>query len=244
MANEKTANEKTANEKTAKEYRQTSFSRPPGATEILLVRHGESRAATPDQPFPLVDGHGDPELHPAGREQAVRVGQRLKHQPISAVYVTNLRRTVETAAPLCAHLGLAPIVEPDLREVYLGEWEGGLLRIKAHENDPVYLRVQREQRWDVIPGAESWDTINRRVTASLDRIAARHRDELVVAVVHGGIIAHILAHATGARPFAFNGADNGSISHIVMVEGRILVRRFNDSTHLSMDVAAAESMLT
>ena len=228
----------------AREYRQTSFSRPPGATEILLVRHGESRAATPDQPFPLVDGHGDPELHPNGREQAIRVGHRLKHQPISAVYVTNLRRTVETAAPLCGHLGVIPIVEPDLREVHLGEWEGGLLRIKAHENDPLYLRMQQEQRWDVIPGAESWDAINRRVTASLDRIAARHRDALVVAVVHGGVIAHILAHATGARPFAFNGADNGSISHIVMIDGRIVVRRFNDSTHLTMEVAAAESMLT
>jgi probable phosphoglycerate mutase len=228
----------------AREYRQASFSRPPGATEILLVRHGESRAATADAPFPLVDGHGDPELHPNGRQQAERVGHRLRHQPISAVYVTNLRRTVETAAPLCGHLGLSPIVEPDLREIFLGEWEGGLLRIKAHENDPVYLRMQREQRWDVIPGAESWETINRRVTASLARIAARHRDALVVAVVHGGIIAHILAHATGARPFAFNGADNGSISHIVMVEDRIVVRRFNDSTHLTMDVAAAPSLLT
>ena len=53
-----------------REYRQTRFQRPPGATEILLVRHGESRAATEDDPFPLVDGHGDPELHPNGRDQA------------------------------------------------------------------------------------------------------------------------------------------------------------------------------
>ena len=84
----------------AKEYRQTVFTRPPGATEILLVRHGESRAATADNPFPLVDGHGDPELHPNGEAQAIRVGQRLKDQPISAVYVTNLQRTSQTAAPL------------------------------------------------------------------------------------------------------------------------------------------------
>ncbi len=227
-----------------REYRQTRFDRPPGATEILLIRHGESRAASPDAPFPLVDGHGDPELHPNGREQAVRVGERLKDQPLGAVYVTNLRRTSETAAPLCAHLGLEPIVEPDLREVHLGEWEGGLLRIKAHDNDPVYQRVLSEQRWDVIPGAESWDALNARVFRALDRIIARHRDQLVAAVVHGGVIGHILAHATGARPFSFNGADNGSISHIVAVEGRIIVRRFNDSSHLASEVTAAQSMLT
>ena len=227
-----------------KEYRQPTFSRPRGATEILLVRHGESRAATADNPFPLVDGHGDPELHPNGQQQAIRVGQRLKDQPISAVYVTNLRRTSETAAPLCGHLGLTPVIEPDLREVLLGEWEGGLLRIKAHDNDPAYLRMQAEERWDVIPGAESWQTINGRVMRALRRIASRHADALVVAVVHGGIIAHIVAHATGARPFAFNGADNGSITHIVMVEDRILVRRFNDATHLSMEISAGQSQLT
>ncbi len=227
-----------------KEYRQTVFTRPPGATEILLVRHGESRAATADNPFPLVDGHGDPELHPNGEAQAIRVGQRLKDQPISAVYVTNLRRTSQTAAPLCAHLGVTPIIEPDLREVHLGEWEGGVLRMKAHDNDPLYLQMQAEQRWDVIPGAESWSTLNMRITRALDRIAAAHQDQLVVAVVHGGVVGHILAHATGARPFSFNGADNGSISHIVLLDGRIMVRRFNDATHLNADMSAALSQMT
>jgi len=227
-----------------KEYRQTRFQRPPGATEILLVRHGESRAATPDDPFPLVDGHGDPELHPNGREQAMRIGDRLRHQPIGAVYVSNLRRTAETAAPLCSHLGLTPIVDPDLREVFLGEWEGGLLRIKAHENDPIYQRVHLEERWDVIPGGESRASLDERLTRSLGQIASRHRDELVVAVVHGGVIAHILAHATGARPFAFTGADNGSISHIVMVENRIMVRRFNDCSHLYEEMSVAAGAMT
>ena len=228
----------------AKEYRQTVFTRPPGATEVLLVRHGESRAATADNPFPLVDGHGDPELHPNGEQQALRVGERLKGQRIDAVYVTNLRRTAQTAAPLCAHLGITPIVEPDLREVCLGEWEGGVLRMKAHDNDPIYLRMQEEQRWDVIPGAESWATLNTRIVRGLQRIHANHRDQLVVAVVHGGVIGHILAHATGARPFAFNGADNGSISHIVMLDERIMVRRFNDASHLTADLHAAQSQMT
>ncbi|MCZ6855864.1 MAG: histidine phosphatase family protein [Gammaproteobacteria bacterium] len=216
-----------------KEYRQVKFESPPGATEILLVRHGESLAATADTPFPLVDGHGDPELHPNGHAQALQVGHRLKHEPISAVYVSNLQRTSQTAAPLCQHLKLTPIVDPDLREVYLGEWEGGVMRIKAHENDPLYQRVVEEQRWDVIPGAESNAELTFRLTRGLERIAKNHPDELVVAVVHGGVIGCILAHATGAQPFAFSRADNGSISHIVMVENQIVVRRFNDAAHIA-----------
>ncbi len=215
-----------------KEYRQGTFSRPPGATEILLVRHGESRAATKEAPFPLVDGHGDPELRENGHAQAARVGERLKRLPIAAVYVTNLRRTAQTAAPLCAHLNKTPIVEADLREVFLGEWEGGLMRIKAAENHPLMAQARAEQRWDVIPGAESNAALTARLIPALRRIAGRHPDALVVAVAHGGVIGHILAHATGAEPFAFAGAANASISHIVMTPERIIVRRFNDAAHL------------
>ena len=109
-------------------YRQPRFSRPPGATELLLVRHGESRAADPAHPFPLVDGQGDPELHPAGRAQAEAVAARLKHLPLAALYATKLQRTRETAAPTAAALGCDVEVDPDLHEVHLGAWEGGLFR--------------------------------------------------------------------------------------------------------------------
>ncbi len=215
-----------------KEYRQHRFEPPAGAVEVILVRHGESRAARPEEPFPLVDGQGDPELSSLGVQQAELVGERLRNERIHAVYVTNLRRTSETAAPLLGHLGMDPIREPDLREVHLGEWEGGLFRKKVHENDPLYLKMQMEQRWDVIPGAESRENLTQRVDRALAAISRRHANEVVVAVVHGGIVGHILAHATGAEPFAFNGCDNGSISHIVLTEGKIVVRGFNDRSHL------------
>ena len=225
-----------------KEYRQHRFQRPPGSTEILLVRHGESQPARPGDPFPLVDGHGDPELSMEGREQAVLVGERLRHLPIDAVYVSKLRRTQETAAPLCEHLGMKPIIEPNLHEVNLGDWEGGIFRIKAAENDPTYIRLRQEQRWDVIPGAESNDVFNERIQRGLNNITAHHPDQLVVAVLHGGVIGQIIAEATGARTLAFTGADNGSISHIVIHDGIVMVRRFNDASHLE-EVASKGSAM-
>ena len=229
---------------TEKEYRQTPYAPPPGATQILLIRHGESRAATASNPFPLVDGHGDPELHPNGRTQAEQVGTRLRNALIGALYVTKLRRTAETAAPLADHLGLQPVIDPDLHEVHLGEWEGGIMRIKAAENHPVYQAMQAEQRWDVIPGAESWQTLHTRLMRGLDRLHQNHPDQLVAAVVHGGVIGHIVAHATGARPFAFLGAANGSITYLVMHDGQIHVRGFNDCAHLDIGFNASAAVMT
>jgi len=215
-----------------KEFRQHRFERPSGATEILLVRHGESRAAVPGNPFPLVDGQGDPELAEIGLIQARRVGDRLRDHDINAVYVTSLRRTQETANPLLIHLNQTATVEPDLREVHLGEWEAGVFRFKVFEGDPLYHQMQKEERWDVIPGAESLDSIRGRVSVALNKIVSKHPDELLVLVLHGGIIGHILAEATQSSPFAFNGCDNASISHIVAVDGRYIVLVYNDTSHL------------
>jgi probable phosphoglycerate mutase len=222
-----------------KTYRQHRYTPPPGATEILLVRHGESQPVDPENPFELVDGHGDPPLDPVGVEQAERLANRLAGEDIAAIYVTTLRRTAETAAPLTQRLGIDPTVEPNLREVYLGEWEGGLLRVKAEERDPAFVRAIEEERWDPIPGAESVDVFRDRVSRGIANVVAAHPDECVVVVTHGGVIGQVLASATDARGFAFIGADNASISHIVVAGDRVVVRRFNDTTHLEPHFSVA-----
>jgi len=228
-----TAPDSTPQEVPPEGFRQHRFSPPPGATTVLIVRHGESAPAHPDRPFPDKDGHGDPALDPVGVEQAELVGERLRHESIAAIYVTTLQRTHQTAAPLAAHLGLTPIVEPDLREVFLGEWEqGGEFRRRAAAGDPVFQQIFTEERWDVIPGAESHAAFDERVWRGFQRIVAAHPDQRVVIVSHGGAIGQLLHRVTGSRRFAFAGADNASISEVVADGERIILRRYNDVAHL------------
>ena len=92
-----------------------------------------------------MDGRGDPALHTDGAAQAITVGARLRDEPLMALYVTTLRRTHQTVAPLEAHLGLTPVIEADFREVYFGDWEGGLFRIKATQSAPEVLRTGAAQ---------------------------------------------------------------------------------------------------
>jgi probable phosphoglycerate mutase len=129
-------------------------------------------------------------------------------------------------------LGIEPAVESRLREVFLGEWEGGLYRIRVLENGPIAQRMLAEERWEVIPGAEPDDEFARRVKDGIDDIASRHPGQTVAVFTHGGVIGRALAQASGSRPFAFLGADNGSISHLVVVGGRWVVRSYNDTAHL------------
>jgi probable phosphoglycerate mutase len=214
-------------------YPQSGFPVIPGSADILLIRHGQSEPYRPGMPFPLVDGHADPALTPNGREQAQRLAGRLAAAGIDAIYVSTLRRTAQTAAPLAARLRLAPQVEPELREVHLGDWEGGEYRQRVAEQDPVVRQVFEQERWDVIPGAETSASLAARVRAAIDRLAAGHAGNRVAVFTHGGVIGQALALASGSRPFAFLSADNASISRLLVIEQRWIVRGFNDTAHLN-----------
>ena len=214
------------------EYRQPVYTPPPGAADLLLIRHGESAPARPGVSFPMKDGHGDPALHPQGEVQAKAIGERFKNQIFAGLYVTKLKRTHQTAAPLAAHLGMTPVQDPDLHEVHLGDWDGGLYRIKAAKGDSIYRKVLQTQDWSAIPGAETRQAFFARVKRGLLRIARAHSDERVAVFVHGGVIGAALAMASKSEPFAFLGAANGSISRLVIHKDRMIVRGFNDTAHL------------
>ena len=201
---------------------------------MLVVRHGESAPMVEGQPFPLTDGHADPPLAPEGEEQAEHVAERLvaSGEAITAIYVTSLQRTHQTAAPLAERLGLTSRVEAGLRGVFLGDWEGGELRRHVMDRDPIAVRMFEEGRWDVIPNGEPDADFRERVRAGIAAIAAAHPDEVVVVVVHGGVIGQIMNIATGSQGFAFTGADNASISHLVITDDRWIVRCWNDTSHL------------
>ena len=196
------------------------------------MRHGASADAVEGEDFELIDGHGNPPLSDIGREQAELVAERLAHLQFDALYVTTLRRTAETAEPLVRRTGLTPIVEPDLREVNLGEWEGGLFRQKMADADPLAVRMMKEERWDIVPGAESPDVFRHRIRAAVERIAAAHSDGRVVAFSHGAAIGEVLAQATGSRPFAFLMSDNTAIARVVLTPESWILRGFNDTAHL------------
>jgi probable phosphoglycerate mutase len=219
---------------TDERYHQHPFAPPPGATELVLVRHGASGPRVPGEPFPLLDGQSDPPLAPAGETQARALADRLAGEPIAAVFVSPLRRTAQTAAPLAARTGAEPVVLGDLREVHVGALEGGEFRIRVANGDPLIARLWAEERWDVIPGAEPMDAFTRRVRGAADTVVAATGPDAAAAVVtHGGVIAELCRQATASRPFAFITVDNASITRLlVLPDGAWLLRGYNDTAHL------------
>jgi broad specificity phosphatase PhoE len=70
------------------------------AATIILVRHAERISAM----------SADALLSPSGEERARQLSEVLKDAQVLRIYVTEVRRTQQTAAPIAARLHLTPIV--------------------------------------------------------------------------------------------------------------------------------------
>jgi 2,3-bisphosphoglycerate-dependent phosphoglycerate mutase len=212
---------------------QRPFVLPTGATEVVLIRHGSARHSTPDSPLELVGGQSDPELTELGRDQALAVAERLAAAEPAAIFVTPLRRTQETARPLAQRLGVKPVILPELREIYLGDWEGQLNH-RATSGDSLTRKVFDAERWDVIPNAEPMEDFSARVRRGMElMVQAAGPDGTTLAVVHGGVITEACSQVTGSRAFAFLYAENGSLTRLMCLpNGRWALLAFNDTAHL------------
>jgi probable phosphoglycerate mutase len=148
--------------------------------------------------------------------------------------VSDLKRAVETAAPIAAATGLAPIYVPGLREIFLGEWEGLLTEELAQRFPEEWVRWIEEPNWDLVPGGEGAVAFEARVARALDVALARHPHGEVAVVTHGGVI-QIALHRVVGRPsrglFPFR-ISNASISVIEKRDGRFVISAVNDTSHL------------
>jgi alpha-ribazole phosphatase len=159
-------------------------------TTLLLVRHGETDWNREGR----WQGHSDTHLNELGREQAARVAAEL--DGVDVIYSSDLARATETADVVARRLGLEVRVDERLRERSFGAWEGKTApEIEAEFRDA-------HSRWLAGEGpgaddAEPFPDFGARVGSFLQDVLARHPDETVLVVAHGGSIRVIHALASG-----------------------------------------------
>jgi probable phosphoglycerate mutase len=158
---------------------------------ILLARHGE----TDDNAQPRrVQGRLDPPLNERGREQARALAREVvEGYEIAALWVSNQRRALQTAAIVGAALGLEPRVDERLAEADWGRWQGRLVEEIECEEPEQWAAFNESRPSFRFPDGESLEEHVARTWAALDEVAAGPLPALVVC--HGGTIRAALARA-------------------------------------------------
>lgn len=153
-------------------------------TKLLLIRHGETAWNAEHR----IQGQLDIPLSPLGILQSARLAECLATEPIEAVYSSGQSRAWLTAAPLAERLGLQIIAEPRLRERSFGVFEG-LTLDEIEVRYPVEFVKWRERDPGWRPeGGESGQQLIDRVMSAVTDIGARHKNQTVALVSHGGVL--------------------------------------------------------
>jgi len=212
---------------------RTPAARP---TTILLVRHGVT--ATTGKVLP---GRA-PGLHLAatGIAQAQRAAERLGElaSTPSALYVSPLERTRETAAPIAAVLGLRAKSDRGLLECDFGDWTGKTLA--SLRKKPEWRAVQHAPSTFRFPGGESFTEMQLRIWTTLERLALAHGGETIVVVSHADPIKAAVTYAQGVPLDLFQRTviSTCSISAVVLTDATPIVLSVNNTGSLKELIAS------
>ena len=154
------------------------------ATEIILIRHGETEWNLSGR----WQGHADSALSPRGIAQAEALGERMKYEPVDAVYVSDLERALHTARLVGTPSGWDCVPIKELRERDLGVLEG-LTTAEMEVNQPnVYEAFRAEGPEYQPPGGESFRQFSERCSEVIEQLVAKHPGQKIALVTHGGVL--------------------------------------------------------
>ena len=193
--------------------------------EIVLVRHGLPLRVE------LETGIADPELAAEGHEQAAKMAAYLGVEDVEAVYVSPLRRALETARPLCKVLGLEAVVSEGVAEFDRNSREYVPVEELRATNDPRWEKLLRGE-WDGVD--EDPSIFKARVVETVEDMIARHPGGRVVVVCHGGVINQYLAHVLGIETHVGFFYPKYTSIHRVMAarSGERSIVSINEASHL------------
>jgi broad specificity phosphatase PhoE len=162
-------------------------------TTLWLVRHGQTdwnlagrwQGQSPEAP----------PLNAAGRAQAEALRAQLDPSRFDAIYTSDLPRARQTAAILAGGAALPVYVDPRLREINLGQWEGMPSEAIARQFPAELAERQRDPAGARAPGGECAADVAARVWAAADDIARAHPHGTVLIVSHGLSLATLLCRA-------------------------------------------------
>lgn len=199
-------------------------------TRVLVVRHGETDWNVQAR----LQGHTDIPLNANGREQARRLAETLRGEPLDAVYSSDLQRAWHTAEALAAGSGAPLHAEPLLRERRFGSFEGVMFaELEARFPQAAARWRAREPGFGPEGGETLQDFYDRCVGAAL-RLAAAHAGGSIALVAHGGVLDCLYRAATRLpldAPRSWR-MGNATLNRLLHADGGFTLVGWDDDAHL------------
>jgi probable phosphoglycerate mutase len=207
---------------------------------LIIIRHGESEWNRAGR----YQGQQDAPLSELGLRQAEALAERLRREPLDAIYTSPLQRAARTAEAVARHHPALPLQhEPALMEIHHGDWEG-LLVDEVKGRFAVGLTEWRlHPTRSQMPGGESFSNILKRVLDCKDRLLARYPDQTVLVSTHDVVVKILVANALGMDMDRINRiwVTNASISVVEYGDDLPYLVSLSEACHLGRLETAREN---
>jgi probable phosphoglycerate mutase len=213
-------------------------------TRLYLARHGATQLTAEDR----FSGSVGVELSDEGRAQSARLGERLEHESLTAIYSSPLSRTLETARLVAKPCGL-PIESRDgLREISHGRWEG-LTRREVETRYPEEYAAWEEDPFTFAPEeGESGVAVLARALPVVRAVVTRHEGQSVLIVSHKATLRLVLSSLLGFDPRGYRDRLDQAPACLNVLDFRDPVRArlmlFNDVSHYASRPRATRAGLS
>ncbi len=207
---------------------------------LIIIRHGESQW----NQIGRYQGQQDAPLSDLGQRQAAALAERLKNEPLDAIFASPLQRANLTAQAVAKHHPDVPfITDAALLEISHGDWEG----LMTHEVVEQYGDGLREWRQHPtraqMPNGESFSNILKRVLDFRERLMHEYTDKNVLVSTHDVVVKILVADALGMNMDRINRiwVTNASISVIEYGDDLPYLVSLSEACHLGRLEVAREN---
>lgn len=162
-------------------------------TTIHLVRHGQTNWNLERR----IQGRTESVLTALGQEQARAVAKQLKDVKFDRAFASSSQRARDTARFILEHHQVDLELRDELREIYLGSWEGQLYADVQKTHPESHNHFWKDPSRFALENAESFHDLQARAVAILDEITKENEGLTILVVSHGAFIKALMCHYEG-----------------------------------------------
>jgi broad specificity phosphatase PhoE len=198
---------------------------------LYFLRHGETQASQSGGYCGVLEV----DLTAAGHQMAEDFAAAYQSLPWAAVFCSPLRRTIDTAMPLCAAMGLDMRLREGLKEIAYGQWEGKTPEEVNHQFHDEYVSWLADPGWNRPTGGERGVDSARRSSMVLDEIERTLPEGNVLVVSHKATTRIMLCSLLGIDVGRYRDRIYMPVAAVSIVEMTAqgpLLKALGDRTHL------------
>jgi broad specificity phosphatase PhoE len=196
------------------------------ATRLFLIRHGTTKWNKERR----YCGYKDVALSNEGKAQARKLEKSLKDINFDRIYCSDRKRALQTCRIIFNRARITKV--KGLREIHFGVLEG------LHHKEIMAKYAFAYKKWlkdpfkHNIPRAEPLPIFQRRVQASLKKLALLNPGKNIAVVCHGGVIGVFVSSILRAKNFWGHVPAATSVTVVEYKKGKPRIKQFNDIAHL------------